>query len=100
MPSRKLHDLLNSLLLGDSFSWVSGYMDRPYAVYRYKHRHLRHSTATIIRMLKEHGVRPALAAWLHLVLDADRELKRDVEKVQTLKEVSASSKRNDENRDL
>lgn len=93
MPSRKLHDLLTKLLLQDSFSWVSGYMDKPYAVYRSRHRELRHDTATIIRIFKEHGVRPALAAWLHLVLDEDRKLKRDVGTVQTLREISGSSER-------
>jgi len=93
VPSRKSHDFLTKLLLRDSFSWVSGYMDKPYALYRSKHRGLRHDTATIIRILKEHGVRPALAAWLHLVLDEDRELKRDVETVETLREISGSSER-------
>ena len=91
MPSRILHDLLTELLLGDSFSWVSAYMDKPFAVYRYRHRELRHDTAVLLRILKEHGVRPALAAWLHLVLDEDRELKRDVETVETLRKVSGSS---------
>jgi len=66
-------------------------MDKPYAVYRHRHRELRHDTATLIRILEEHGVRPALAAWLHLVLDEDRELKRDVETAETLRKVSGSS---------
>jgi len=94
MPSRRLHDLLTELLLGDTFSWVSGYMDKPYAEFRGRHRQLRHDTSAVIRILKEHGVRPALAAWLHLVLDEDRELKRDVETVETLRKVSGSSERN------
>jgi len=93
VPTRKLHDYFTKLLLRSSFSEVSGYMDQPYALYRGRHRELRHDTATILRILKEHGVRPALAAWLHLILDEDRELKRDIETVETLREIAGSSER-------
>jgi len=93
MPSRRLHDKLANLLLGDSFSEISGFMDKPYAVYRGRHRELRHDTAAILRILDERGVRPALAAWLHLVLDENRELKHDVEAAETLRRVSGSSER-------
>jgi len=87
MPSRKLHNILTKVLLRDSFSWVSEYIDRPFAKYRGRHRQLRHDTAMIIRMLEEHGIRAALAAWLHLTLDDDRRLKDDVERVETLREL-------------
>jgi len=94
MPSRKLHALFTKLLLRDSFSWVSDYMDQPYAQYRHRHRELRHDSTVIIKILTKHGVRPALAAWLHLVLDENQELKHDIATVETLKEISGSSEKN------
>jgi len=86
MPSRKLHNLLTKLLLRDPFPWVSEYIDKPFIKYRHRHRELRHDTTTIIRMLEEYGIRPALVAWLHLTLDDDRRLKDDVETVETLRD--------------
>ncbi len=91
MPSRKLHNLLTRLLLQDDFSSVSEYIDKPYAKYGRSHRKLRHDTAMILRVLEKEGVRPALAAWLHLVLDYDKHLKRDLEAVETI--IHAQSRR-------
>lgn len=95
MPNRDLHDLLTRLLLHDSLYWVSRFMDQPYALYRGRHRRLRHDTSVIIRMLEKHGVRSALAAWLHLVLDENGRLKRDVE---TLSRILGDSERKDQSR--
>jgi len=94
MPSRRLHDLFTELLLGETFSWISAYMDEPYAQFRGRHRQLRHDTSALIRILEEHGLRAALAGMLHLILDENRELKRDVERVETLREASGSSEKN------
>lgn len=92
MPSRKLHNLLNKLLLQDSFSWVSGYVDEPFTKYGRRHRALRHDSLAVLHILKRYGIRASVAVWLHLLLDEDKELQREVEAIETLRHDSERSK--------
>lgn len=92
MPSRKLHNLLNKLLLQDSFSWVSSFVDEPFLKYRHRHRMLRHDSLAVLQILKRYGIRASIAVWLHLILDEDKELQRKVEAIETLRNDSERSK--------
>lgn len=93
MPGRKLHNKYNKLVLGASFSSVSELMDEPYSRFGRKHRSVRHDDAFLLEALNEFGLSPALAAWLHLVLDYDRDLKRTMEAFESLRVVSGKSER-------
>lgn len=93
MPERKLHNKFTQLVLGAPFSSVSGIMDEPYSRFKQKHRNLRHDSAFLLEALKRFGLRPALAAWLHLVLDYDRDLARTMEAFESLRVVSEKSGR-------
>ena len=93
MPERKLHNRFSELVLGASFSDVSELMDEPFFKFRGKHRNLRHDTAFLLEALRRFGVRPALAAWLHLILDFDRDLAKTLQGFETLREVSGKSER-------
>lgn len=93
MPARKLHDKFTELVLGASFSSISGMMDEPYSRFRQKHRSLRHDSAFLLEALRRFGLRPALAAWLHLVLDYDHDLARTMEEYESLRVISGKSGR-------
>lgn len=93
MPDRELHNRFNELVLGASFSSVSGIMDEPYSRFKQKHRNLRHDSAFLLEALNRFGLRSALAAWLHLVLDYDRDLAMTMEAFESLRVVSGKSQR-------
>jgi hypothetical protein len=93
VPDRKLHNRFNELVLGASFSSVSEIMDEPYSRFKGKHRNLRHDTPFLIETLDKLGLCPALAAWLHLILDYDRELARTMQALESLRGGSGKSER-------
>lgn len=90
--------MFNKLVLGAAYSEISEFMDQPYAKFKQKHRNLRHDTVFLLEALERFGLRPTLAAWLHLILDYDRDLARTMEAFESLRIVSGKSERRDSRR--
>jgi len=71
MPSRRVHNLLNKLILGKSYNDVNRFIDLPYLWLRGKHRIYFHdlkTTPALIALLKG-DPKAGLAAIIHILAD-------------------------------
>jgi hypothetical protein len=71
MPSRKIHNLVNKLILGKSYDEVNRLVDLPYLWLRGKHRKYFHDMKTIPACITilEKDPKAGLAAAIHIWLD-------------------------------
>ena len=93
-----MHNRFNKLLLGDSFSSVSGTMDEPYSRFRGRHRNLRHDTVFLLEILRKSGLRATLGSWMHMILDFDHDLAETIEDFETLRRASGDPQQRGSNR--
>jgi hypothetical protein len=71
MPSRKIHNLINRLILGKSYDDINRFIDLPYLWLGGRHRKYFHdlkTTPALIALIKK-DLRAGLAAVLHILAD-------------------------------
>ncbi len=69
MPSRKLHNLANKLLLGEELEWVNAVIDAPAKLYLKGHRKYFHSKEDAKLLALLGGGKAGKAALIHQFLD-------------------------------
>jgi len=89
IPSRKVHNILNKLILGKSYDDVNRLIDLPYLWLRGKHRKYFHDPKTtpfLIAMLKR-DPKAGIATFLHIATDEwakDKKRKKLLETITKL----------------
>ena len=77
MPSRRVHNLVNKLVLGNDYDWLNRLIDMPSQWLGPRHRVLFHDEKQdpLVTFLLTRDPGAALAHYLHIKLDKDKELR-------------------------
>lgn len=89
MPRRELHNLLNLLLLGDTYDWLNKTVDEPWRILGRMHRILFHDEKIdpLITYMVTRDIGAALAHYLHIRLDKDKKLQKTMKKIKMILEL-------------
>ena len=89
VPNRKIHNLINFLLLGDTYDWLNKLIDYPSVFLGPYHRILFHNEKIdpLITLLATGDPKAALAHYIHIKLDKDKKLQQAIKKYETIKKL-------------
>lgn len=79
MPSRKTHETITALVLGEKFSEVHRVIDAPVSFLHWRHRELFHSIpeVVLIGLITTRSIQGVIAGILHITADnIDAKLKK------------------------